>query len=81
MGPWDVKQEGGARPFQATVDVQLQEYGQNDDTWGHPHDHDDAKLGNNQGHKTGTAEPYLQIPANIGSGFSVSPFGPSFGGG
>jgi hypothetical protein len=76
MGPWTV--EGGeARSYQAMVDVAFQEYGQNLDI-GHPFGHDEALSGENQGSATFTDDPFIQIPANIGSGFTVSPFGPSF---
>lgn len=69
-GPWTVK-TGEASSFQATVDIQLQEYGQNLSTSGHPFDHDEAIEGRNQGSASlGTGEPFIQIPANIDFGFA-----------
>jgi hypothetical protein len=79
MSPWTVEGDE-ARAFQASVDVAFQEYGQNLDI-GHPFGHDEAKSGVNQGNTTATGEPYIQIPANVSTGFVVSAFGPSFSGG
>ena len=75
MGPWTA--EGGiARPFQATVDIQLQEYGQNDEVY--PYGHEKARSGENQLRPTAKDDSYIQIPANLGGGFTVAPFGRSF---
>jgi hypothetical protein len=69
MSPWTV--DGGeARAYQAIVDVAFQEYGQNLDI-GHPFGHDEAQAGANQAISTATGDPFIQIPANIGFGFSA----------
>lgn len=63
MGPWAINGPD-ASPFRATVNIQLQEVGQNDDQWGYPFDHDEAFNSKNQTF-LGTATSgsgYVEIP-------------------
>jgi hypothetical protein len=60
MGPWAISEGGVARPFQAMVDIQLQEYGQNNDQY--PYGHASAESGDNQLRPVSKSDPYVQIP-------------------
>lgn len=65
LGPWDVSDEK-ASPFRAMVDIQLQEYGQND-VDDYPFSHDDAMQGINQlgGDAPEDAGSYVDIPLGV----------------
>jgi len=60
MGPWAAYEGGVARPFQASVDIQLQEYGQNNEKY--PYGHADALAGDNQLRPKSSSNPFVQIP-------------------
>jgi hypothetical protein len=61
MGPWAFT-ESTATPFRAQVDCQFQEYGMNEDEIGHPHDHAQAKSGENQRFEQSGSTQYVDIP-------------------
>lgn len=64
MNPWRAE-DNRAYAMRAQVDIQLQEYGANQDEAGHPHDHEDAKSGANQTFEQGEGTAYVDIPLGV----------------
>lgn len=60
-GPWDTR-DIDAKPFRASVSIQLQEVGQNDGAWGHPFGASEAISSQNQAVWGHIGEAYIEIP-------------------
>lgn len=65
LGPWSADDQD-AYAFRAQVDMQLQEYGMNEDAAGHPHGAKEAKEGKNQSsYDRGGGTRYVDIPFGV----------------